>query len=115
MFKIYTASDFVYQIEKNISLFKFSLELLINEDDLISVSKTLLTALDKEIDVEIIIVSESDKQSIRIFNLISRLIDCGAVVYWNKDPKILLNESFFLIYDKVNVINKIYLVFLNNI
>ena len=97
MFKIYTASDFVYEIEKNISHFKFSLELLVNEQDLLSVSKTLLKALDRELDVEIIIVSDTDKQSARIFNLINRLIDCGANIYWNNDAEMLSNQSFFLI------------------
>ena len=109
MFKIYTASDFVYEIEKNISRFKFSLELLINEEDLIAVSKTLLETLsDKEIDIEIIIASGSKDQSMRIFNLINRLTSCGAIVYWKTDAEMLKNQSFFLIYDKVNVINKIF-------
>tara|TARA_B100001115_G_C15790376_1_gene389676 strand:- start:111 stop:1163 length:1053 start_codon:yes stop_codon:yes gene_type:complete len=108
MFKIYTASDFVYEIEKNISRFKFSLELLVNEEDLLFISKALLKALDRELDVEIIIVSDTDKQSARIYNLINRLMDCGANIYWNNDAEMLSNQSFFLIYDKVNVINKIF-------
>jgi len=108
MYKIYTPSDFIYDIEKNISRFKFSIEVLINEDDLIGISKALLNALNNDLDVEVVIVSNTDKKSIRIYNLINRLLDSGADIYWRIDDEILLNESFFIIYDKVNVINKIF-------
>ena len=78
-------------------------------------SSNLLNALNNDLDVEVVIVSNTDKKSIRIYNLINRLLDSGADIYWRIDDEILLNESFFIIYDKVNVINKIFYLMDDNI
>jgi hypothetical protein len=86
----------------------FSLELLINQDDILNISKILFEILEKDISTIIIISSEDQVKPLRVYNFINRLIDCGAKVFWNTDDKIYSYQSHFLIFDKTNVINKIF-------
>lgn len=108
MFTIYTATNFSKELNKRLERVNYSIELLINENDILSISKSLFKILEKDIFAEIIISSNDQKKSLRMYNLINRLIDCGAKVYWNTDTKIFHFDSHFLIYDKINVINKIF-------
>jgi len=108
MYRIYTSVNFNNEIVKVLPTVQYSVELLIKEDDLKFVSKDLYTILEKDIQADIIISSNTNKKAIRVFNLISRLTDLGARVFWLNDKKIFNLNSHFLIFDKINVINKIF-------
>lgn len=108
MFTLYTAANFSKELIKTIARANYSIELLINQDDILVISKSLFQILEKDINADIIISSNDHKKPLRMYNLVHRLIDCGANVYWNTDSKIYGYNSHFLIYDKTNVINKIF-------
>lgn len=108
MYTLYTATNFSKELSKTLERVNYSIELLINENDILFISKSLFQILEKDIYAEIVISSDDEKKSLRMYNLVNRLIDCGAKVYWNSDIKIYHYDSHFLIYDKVNVINKIF-------
>ena len=108
MFTIYTPSNFKSELIKMLPRVNFSLELLINQDDILNISKILFEILEKDISTIIIISSEDQVKPLRVYNFINRLIDCGAKVFWNTDFKIYSYQSHFLIFDKTNVINKIF-------
>ena len=108
MFTLYTASNFQKELIKTLNKSNYSIELLINHDDILVISKVLFQILEKNIYADIIISSNSNNKSLRMYNLLNRLIYCGASIYWNTDSKIFSFNSHFIIYDKVNVINKIF-------
>ena len=108
MYRVYTAPNFTKELIEVLKNITFSFELLVSKDEIIEISKSIFYAIEKDIHVKIIVSSDSSKKSIRIYNLINRLIDCGVEVYWNTDSKIYKLDSHFIIADKVNVINKIF-------
>ena len=108
MYRVYTASSFVKELKEILKNVNYGFEILINEDDILSVSKSIIQSLDKDVYSKIIISSETSKKSIRVYNLINRLVECGAEVYWNNDPKLYKLNSHFILVDKTNLINKIF-------
>tara|TARA_B100001564_G_C20669649_1_gene685562 strand:- start:8183 stop:9166 length:984 start_codon:yes stop_codon:yes gene_type:complete len=108
MFNIFTAANFISELKINLNRASYSVELLIDEGDLLQISKTLLNVIEKDVDVIIIISAANEIKSLRVYNYTNRLIECGARVYWNTDKNIFILKSHFLIHDKVNVINKVF-------
>ena len=110
MFKIYTSSSFINDLKKHILSSKFSVELVISEQDFKQISQFLINESIKGLLIEIIICSKDKDKSIRTFNILKTLVDNGVSVLWNDDDNILKNESYFLISDKTIVINKNYFI-----
>ena len=108
MYKVYTAPNFSEELTEVLKNVTFSIELLISKDDILKTSKSIFNLIEKDIQAKIIISSNTSKKSLRIYNLINRLIDCGVEVYWNTDLNLYKLNSHFLIFDKVNVVNKIF-------
>ena len=81
MYTLYTATNFSKELSKTLERVNYSIELLINENDILFISKSLFQILEKEIYAEIVISSDDEKKSLRMYNLLNRLIDCGAIVY----------------------------------
>lgn len=108
MFKIFTASDFSAEIIKALSLTSYSVQMLVDVNDLKIISKSVFELLELDIQAEIIISANTKSKSLVTMNIINRLIDFGANVYWNQDHNIFELKSHFLISDKKNVINKIF-------
>ena len=108
MFNSYSPDNFSEEIIKILDKANFSVELLICEKDLIHISKKLLKIVENNISCTVIVNSNSKKKSLRLYNLINRLCDCGVEVYWNIDDKIFKLESYFLIVDKTFLINKVF-------
>tara|TARA_B100001093_G_C26755711_1_gene983274 strand:- start:229 stop:1212 length:984 start_codon:yes stop_codon:yes gene_type:complete len=108
MFTIYTASNFVSELNLFLNKTIYSVELLICEEDLLEIYETLLIIIEKDVDVIIVISASNEIKSLRVYNLVNRLIDCGARLFWNTDKNIVKLKSHFLIHDKVNVINKVF-------
>ena len=108
MFTIFTAVNFIPELKKNINRASYSIELLIDQEDSLLISKTLLNVIEKNVDVIIVISATNEIKSLRVYNYLNRLIECGVRVYWNTDENIFKHKSYFLIRDKVNVINNVF-------
>ncbi len=106
MNKVFTASDFIYDLKKNIFKSKHSLQLFITEFDFLALSNELLELLSKEISIDIIISSISEKKSLRLVNLFNRIVQSGGSIFWYKNSELYQNEVHFMISDKTFIINK---------
>tara|TARA_B100001057_G_scaffold495545_1_gene594816 strand:+ start:2635 stop:3672 length:1038 start_codon:yes stop_codon:yes gene_type:complete len=104
--KVFTASDFIYDLKKNIFKSKHSLQLFITEFDFLALSNELLELLSKEISIDIIISSISEKKSLRLVNLFNRIVQSGGSIFWYKNSELYQNEVHFMISDKTFIINK---------
>ena len=78
MYKVYTATDFVYEINKNISKTKYTLQLFLSEYDFLAISGAILNLTNTEIDITVIISALSQKKSLRVVNLFNRIIQSGV-------------------------------------
>ena len=106
MYKVYTATDFVYEINKNISKTKYTLQLFLSEYDFLAISGTILNLTNTEIDITVIISALSQKKSLRVVNLFNRIIQSGVTVHWNTDNNLYENDVHFAIIDKRFAIQK---------
>lgn len=106
MFKYYNTYDIISEINFQLLKSEFSLQILADFNDLFFLSDNLLKILNKNIVIEIIIVSNSDTKSLKIINLCKRLIDGGVDIYWYKNSVFFNEEHFFAIFDKTYLIEK---------
>ncbi len=106
MNKIFTASDFIYDLKKNIFKGKHSLQLFITEFDFLALSNELLDLLSTEITIDIIISSINQKKSLRLVNLFNRIVQSGGSVFWYENSDLYQNDVHFMILDKTFIINK---------
>jgi hypothetical protein len=106
LYKIFTASDFVYELKKNIFKCNHSVQLFITEFDLLALSNEIIELLPKEKTIDIVISSLNQKKSLRMVNLFNRIIQSGGSVYWNENHDLYQNGVHFMILDKTFVINK---------
>tara|TARA_A100001011_G_scaffold81659_1_gene84978 strand:+ start:15911 stop:16942 length:1032 start_codon:yes stop_codon:yes gene_type:complete len=104
--KIFTASDFIYDLKKNIFKGKHSLQLFITEFDFLALSNELLDLLSTEITIDIIISSINQKKSLRLVNLFNRIVQSGGSVFWYENSDLYQNDVHFMILDKTFIINK---------
>jgi len=104
--KIFTASDFIYDLKKNIFKGKHSLQLFITEFDFLALSDELLELLSTEITIDIIISSINQKKSLRLVNLFNRIVQSGGSVFWYENSDLYQNDVHFMILDKTFIINK---------
>ncbi|GGE40922.1 hypothetical protein [Psychroflexus planctonicus] len=100
MFKTYSTCNIINEIQARIPKALFSIQLFIDENHLFFLSEKLITSLNKNIEFEIVIVAPNQKKSLKLINLLKRLIDGGAEIYWNIDENSFENESYFAIFDK---------------
>jgi hypothetical protein len=107
LFKFYTTHDIISEINLQILRSEYSLQLLVEHNDLFFLSKNLLQISNNNIAIEIIIISNNDKKSLQFVNLCKRLIDAGASIFWHKDAVFFNEEEFFGVFDKTYVIAKI--------
>ncbi len=106
MNKIFTASDFIYDLKKNIFKGKHSLQLFITEFDFLALSNELLDLLSTEMTIDIIISSINQKKSLRLVNLFNRIVQSGGSVFWYENSDLYQNDVHFMILDKTFIINK---------
>ena len=104
MFKYYTTFDIISEINAQILRSEYSIQVLVDKNDLFLLSDSLLKLLNKSIEVEIIIVSNSYRKSLRIINLVKRLINGGFSLYWCTDYSSSDDSIGFGIFDKVFLI-----------
>lgn len=106
MFRYYSTYDIISEISIQITRFEHSIQLLIDENDLFFLSKSLFYTLDKNIEIEIIIVANNNNKSLKTINLFKRLIDGGVSIYWYNNSNFFNEELFFGIFDKTFLIFK---------
>lgn len=108
MHRVYTASNFNSELKEVLKNINYGFELLISKKDLLSISHSLFDILKSDVYSKIIISSDTSKKSLREYNIINRLVECGAEVYWNYDSKLYNLNSHFILIDKISLINKIF-------
>lgn len=104
MFKYYTTFDIISEINGQILRSEHSIQVLVDKNDLFFLSNTLLSLLNKNIEVELIIVSNSFRKTLKVINLVKRLIDGGFSVYWCTDDVGTDGHVGFGIFDKTYLI-----------
>ena len=105
MFRFHTTNDLISEISKEIDRSKFAAQIVVDEMDLFFLNDSLLRNIDR-ISLEIIIISNSNKKSLKVINLVKRLVDCQAEVHWFNNNLLYVNESFFAIFDKFYLLDK---------
>jgi hypothetical protein len=106
LFKFYTTFDIISEINVQILRFEHSIQILVDENDLFFLSSSLLEVINKNIEIEIIIVANANKKSLKVINLCKRLIDGGVSVYWHCNSVIFNDSLFFAIFDKTFLVDK---------
>lgn len=106
MFKFYKTYDIISEINLRLKKSEFSVQILINHNDLFFLSENLFKILDKNVVIEIILVSDSDSKTLKMINLCKRLVDGGADIYWYNNSIFFNEEHFFAIFEKTYLIEK---------
>jgi|TARA_B110000037_G_scaffold220417_1_gene288304 hypothetical protein len=106
LFKFYTTYDIISEINLQILRSEYSLQLLLDHNDLFFLSKNLLQISNNNLAIEIIMTSNNDMKSLQFVNLCKRLIDAGVSIYWYKNAVFFNEEEFFGVFDKTYVIAK---------
>lgn len=100
MSRFYHTFDLNSEIEKELLRASHLAQILIDEFDLFVISKALFRALDREINIEIVIISNTQNKSMKLVNLCKRLIDQEVSIYWKMDSDLFTKEDYFAIFDK---------------
>ena len=100
MYRFYQTFDLNSEIEKELLRASYLAQIMIDEFDLFMISKHLFKALNQDINIEIVIISNTPKKSMKLVNLCKRLIDLEASIYWAMDDSLFTNEDYFAIFDK---------------
>lgn len=100
MSRVYTASDYSFELQRTFPQCNFTLELLITELDLISIEGSILDLVNEKVSVTIVISAMNQNKSLRVVNLLNRIINSGGLVYWNTDEQLYENDIHFAIQDK---------------
>lgn len=106
MFKVYTASDFLYDLQSHIPNCNYTVELYVSEYDLLSISDILLELMGRKVNITVVISALTEKKSLRVVNLFNRMIQLGSNIYWSTDTQLYENDVHFAILDKKMGIKK---------
>lgn len=100
MFKFFTTSDFIHDIERQINRCEFSMQIVINDFEFILLTEKLIQLIENKIDIQLIVISSDEKKSLRIFNLLNRLLNSGVSISWLIDKELIRKADFFAVIDK---------------
>ena len=100
MFRFFHTFDLNSEIEKELKRTNYIVQLLLDEYDLYVLAKSLFEAIEKGVNIEIVIISTNNKKSMKLVNLCKRLIDLDAIIYWKVDKSLFVKEDYFAIFDK---------------
>ncbi len=100
MFRFFQSYDLTSEIEKELNRIQYLAQILVDEYDLYILAKSIINALEKGINIEIVIISTSDKKSMKLVNLCKRLTDLNALIYWHVDKVLFVKEDYFALFDK---------------
>ena len=85
MSRFYHTYDLNSEVEKELLRASHLAQILIDEFDLFVISKALFRALDREVNIEIIIISNTQNKSKKLVNLSKRLIDQEVSIFLKMD------------------------------
>lgn len=100
MFRYYHTYNYTAEIDKELKRTNYLVQILVDEYDLFLLSKSLLGLLNREVNLEIVIISTTEKKSMKLVNLCKRLIDLNAQIFWKVDKDTFVKEDYFAIFDK---------------
>ena len=106
MFRFFFTYDLIFELDKELKRDHKIVQLMVDEYDLFLLSKSLLNGIEKNMVVEIVIISTSNKKSMKLVNLCKRLIDLDVEIYWKLDKTLFVKEDYFAIFDKEYLISK---------
>lgn len=106
MFRFYYSYDLMSELEKELQRDHKMVQLMVDEYDLFLLSIPLIDALANELAAEIVVISTSQKKSMKLVNLCKRLIDMNVQIYWKVDKDLFVKEDYFAIFDKEYLISK---------
>ncbi|GGE16801.1 hypothetical protein [Psychroflexus salis] len=106
MFKSLFIQNLTTELLKGIKRAKFSIQLVLEEEELIKISSELIEISKKDYELELIVTSETSTKSIKTTNLLKRLVDAGVDVYWLIDDAEKEQTKSFGIIDKSYLIVK---------
>ena len=106
MFRFFFTYDLIFELDKELKRDHKIVQLMVDEYDLFLLSKSLLSGIEKNMVVEIVIISTSNKKSMKLVNLCKRLIDLDVEIYWKLDKTLFVKEDYFAIFDKEYLISK---------
>ena len=106
MFRFYYSYDLISELEKELQRDHKMIQLMIDEYDLFLLSKSLFKAVTNELIAEVVIISTSQKKTMKLVNLCKRLIDMDVEIYWKVDKELFVKEDYFAIFDKEYLVCK---------
>lgn len=106
MSRIYTASDFSFELQRTLPQCNYTLELLISEFDLLTIEGSILDLMNEKVSVTIVISALNQNKSLRVVNLLNRIVQSGGLVYWSTDEQLYDNDIHFAIQDKELAVKK---------
>jgi len=100
LFRFFQSYNLTSEIEKELGRIEYLAQILIDEYDLYLLAKSIINALERGINIEIVIISTTDKKSMKLVNLCKRLTDMNALIYWKVDKVLFVKEDYFALFDK---------------
>jgi hypothetical protein len=82
MFKSFFIQNLSIELLKGIKRAKFSIQLVLEDGELLQIANELLETSKKDLQFELIVNSNTPTKSIKITNLLKRLVDAGIEAYW---------------------------------
>ena len=107
MFRFHNTEEIYFELKKQISRAEYSVQLLMDAFEIFLLSDTLLEILTENIQIEIILISNSDKKSLKTVNLLKRLIDGGATIYWHQNEMSFESNLCFGVFDNCILIDRL--------
>ena len=106
MYRHFITNEFNLEIEKEINRSKHLIQILSDEFSFLRSGKDLINSLKKNINVEFIIVTSTEKKSLKLVNLAKKIIDLDGLVYFINNKELYNSKDFFGLFDKCYIITK---------
>ena len=107
MFRHFHSYNYNPEIDKELNRTKYLAQLVIDEYDLFLLSKSLLSLTKRDVNLEIVIISTTEKKSLKLVNLCKRLIDSGAQIFWKIDKDLFSKADFHALFDMQYLISSL--------
>lgn len=106
MYRYFQTQNLVGELDKEIEIASHLVQLIIDDFIFEKVGENLIKKLKEGISVEVVIVSKSNKKSIRLVNYAKEIIDLNGLVYFLIDKKTYNEDEYFAIFDKSYLISQ---------
>lgn len=100
MFRSFFTQHIAVEVDKELKSLRYGIQLVTDEADLLFLTKSILEITKKQIQIELVIVSNTEDKSLKITNSMKRLVDSGVDIYWYNMTNVKENFNLFAIIDK---------------